>query len=472
MAAAHDKTHMDYAYELDIAVKPDARTPIFNKEYGSFSGAGVPLFSLGGGPLRYALYEVLVKFHARRGYYVVETPIIASTELFRISGHLEFYRENMYIFNIEDHEFAVKPMNCPYHILLFMNQVAKYRSKTPLPFKVFEIGRVHRYEPSGSVYGLLRVRGFTQDDAHIITPGEKAVETVYRVFEEMKLVLEKIFKIKVGPETFRVRLSMADRSKIGEEYMGTLQEWVGAESALEEAAKIIRESHGIEIVKLEGEAAFYGPKLDFIMVVEEAGVRKEWQMGTIQFDFNLPRRFKLYQLTRESHGIEDVYIIHRALLGSIERFLGAYLEHRKGRLPFVLAPLQFAVVKVLTGDESIDKEIESVAESLKGKLLERGFRVAVMDSSKTGLSGDVKRMESTVKPYIAVFVGAREVSEGKLDVRPFNLEAMKRDRVVIEYMSVEEAASMLEKLAAELEKPVAELAGQAPRIPGDYTHMV
>ncbi len=462
---------MDYAYELDVAVKPDARVPIFNREYGTFSGAGVPLFSLGGGALRYSLYEILVKFHARRGYFVAETPIIASTELFRVSGHLDFYRENMYIFNIEDHEFAVKPMNCPYHILLFMNQVAKYRSKVPLPFKVFEVGRVHRYEPSGSVYGLLRVRGFTQDDAHIITPGDKVVDTVYRVFEEMKMVLENIFRMRVGPEEFRVRLSMADRSRIGEEYMGTLQEWLGAEGALEEAARMIRERHGIEVVKLEGEAAFYGPKLDFIMVVEEGGVRKEWQMGTIQFDFNLPRRFKLYQLTRESHGVEEVYIIHRALLGSIERFLGAYLEHRRGRLPFTLAPIQFAIIKILTGDREVDGEIERLAEELAKGLLVRGFRVARVESSKTGLSGDVKRLESTAKPYITVFIGAREVTEGRLDVRPFNLEEMRRERMEVKYRSASEAVESLENMARELEKPIVELAGQAPRIPGDYTHM-
>ena len=467
-----DKTHMDYAYELDIAVKPESRVPVFNREFGAYSGAGVPLFSLGGGPLRYLLSEILSKFHARRGYFVAETPIIASAELFRLSGHLEFYRQNMYLFDIEGHEFAVKPMNCPYHLLIFLNQLAKYRSKVRLPFKVFEVGRVHRYEPSGSVYGLLRVRGFTQDDAHIVVPGGEAVDTVYSVFEEMKMVLESIFRIRVSPETFKVRLSVADRSLIGSEFMGSLEEWAGAEDVLGEAAKIINERHGIEVTRLEGEAAFYGPKLDFIMVVEEGGVEREWQMGTIQFDFNLPRRFRLYELLREIHGVEEVYIIHRALLGSIERFLGVYLEQRKGRLPFTLSPVQFAVISVLTGDPGVDSRIRRLSSEIGRGLLERGFRVALKESSKTGLAGDVKAIESTVKPSIMVFVGSREVEEGVIDVRVFSLDAMKREKMKIRFSDSGEAVSRLEDVAGELEKPIAYLSGHAPRMPGDYSHML
>ncbi len=466
------KTHIDYAYEEDIIVRGDADAPLFNRPFGAFSGAGVPLFSLGGGPLRYALAEILAKFHARRGYFVVETPIIASAELFKVSGHLDFYRENMYLFDIEGHEFAVKPMNCPYHILIFMSQVAKYRSRVPLPFKVFEFGRVHRYEPSGSIYGLLRVRGFTQDDAHIITPGEQAREIVLSVFEEMKMLLEQLFKLPVNRETLRARLSAADPEGIGKEFMGTEEEWRGAEAALEGAARVIREKYGIDYTVGVGEAAFYGPKIDFIMVVEEAGHRKEWQMGTIQFDFNLPRRFKLYQLVREVYGLEEVYIIHRALLGSVERFLGAYLEHYKGRLPFVLAPIQFAVLEIKTGDEAVDREIERVARGVAEGLRRRGFRVGVKESSKTGLSGDVRQIESTVKPAVLVYVGAREVEEGSLEVRPFLLGEGRRGRVRVSYQDVDSAVEALEGIARELEEPAVALAGQAPRIPGDYSHML
>jgi len=466
------KTHIDYAYEEDIIVRGDADAPLFNRPFGAFTGAGVPLFSLGGGPLRYSLSEILVKFHARRGYFVVETPIIASAELFKVSGHLDFYRENMYLFDIEGHEFAVKPMNCPYHILIFMSQVAKYRSRVPLPFKIFEFGRVHRYEPSGSIYGLLRVRGFTQDDAHIITPGEKARDVVLSVFEEMKMLLEELFMLPVNRDTLKARLSAADPAEIGREFMGTEEEWRGAEAALEGAARIIKEKYGIDYSVGVGEAAFYGPKIDFIMVVEEAGHRKEWQMGTIQFDFNLPRRFRLYELVKEVYGIEEVYIIHRALLGSVERFLGAYLEHYKGRLPFVLAPIQFAVLAIETGDEKVDREILRVARGLAGGLKGKGFRVGLKETSKTGLSGDVRLIESTVKPAVLVYVGAREVEEGSLEVRPFMLGEGRRGRLKVSYTSIDAAVEALEDLARKYEEPAVKLAGQAPRIPGDYSHML
>ena len=467
-----NKTHIDYAYELDIAVKPDARVPIFNREFSSYSGAGIPLFSLGGGALRYSLYSILTGFHARRGYYVVETPILASSELFKLSGHLDFYRENMYLFDIEGHEFAVKPMNCPYHILVFLSQAARFRSKVRLPFKIFEIGRVHRYEPSGSVYGLLRVRGFTQDDAHIITPEGRVKDVVIGVFEEMRMLLEGLFRFSVKGESFKVRLSMADRSLIGKEFMGTPEEWDMAENALLEAAEDIHGRLGIDVVKLEGEAAFYGPKLDFIMVIEEAGVSKEWQMGTIQFDFNLPRRFRLQELSSQVLGVrEPLYIVHRALLGSIERFIGVYLEHRRGRLPFSIAPLQFTVISVMTGEE-VDRSIEELALAIHKGLIDRGFRSAYKRSTKTGLSGDVRLIETTVKPFVTVFIGPREVEESVLDVRVFDMDKMRRVRRAVEFSSPEDAIAGLEDVARELEAPVVKLAGAAPRIPGDYSHMV
>lgn len=466
-----DKTHLDYAYELDLIVKPDSKVPLFGREFGAFSGAGVPLFSVGGGAFRSALSEILVGFHARRGYYPVETPMIASAHLFEVSGHLEFYRENMYLFDIEGHEFAVKPMNCPYHILIFMNEVAKYRGKVPLPFKVFEVGRVHRYEPSGSVYGLLRVRAFTQDDAHIITPGENAEGIVYSIFEEMRLLLEKLFHIAIDPENFKIRLSMAERDKIGKEYMGSPKEWVSSERVLEDAVKRIRDEHGIEYVKLEGEAAFYGPKIDFIVTVEESGIRREWQLGTIQFDFNLPRRFRLYDLIEEVYGFKDIYIIHRALLGSIERFLGAYLEHSKGRLPFILSPLQFAIIAVRSGSE-VDREVEAVSGKILDELVSRGFRAGLKVADKTGLSSEVRHIEYTIKPYIMVFIGPREIESGTLDVRVYDLESRKRRQEKVSFTSIKEAVESLEALAGSLEAGVRDLAGVAPRIPIKYSFVL
>ncbi|MCE4628220.1 MAG: hypothetical protein F7C34_03620 [Desulfurococcales archaeon] len=465
-----EKTHMDYAYELDIAVKPESRVPVLDREFASFTGAGVPLFSLGGGYYRYALIDILARFHARRGYYVVETPMIANALLYKVSGHLEFYRQNMYLFKIEDHDFAIKPMNCPYHILLFMHELARYRNKVPLPFKVFEAGRVHRYEPSGSIYGLLRVRGFTQDDAHIITPGEQAVEVVYNVFEEMKILMENLFHLEITGETVFLRLSLSKRDEIGKEFMGTREQWEKAESILEEAARMIADKYGVRYYKEEGEAAFYGPKIDIVMKVVEGNIEKEWQLGTIQFDFNLPKRFRLYELVKEIYGIEDIYIIHRALLGSIERFLGVYLDYYKGRLPFVLAPVQFAIVKILTGDAETDAKISGLAERLLEGLVRNGLRAGIIDTTKVSISRDVRKAETTVKPAVLVYIGKKEVEEGTLMVRPYNHRKRSRDKLVIEYREPEDALEGLLKIAESLERPVTEISGYAPRIPGVVNH--
>jgi len=468
--AQREKTHIDYAYELDLVVRPDARVPYLDREYGAFTGAGIPLFSLGGGYYRYALIDILARFHARRGYFVVETPILASSNLFKVSGHLDFFRENMFLLDIEGHEFAVKPMNCPYHLLVFLAQVAKYHGKVPLPFKIFEAGRVHRYEPSGSLYGLQRVRAFTQDDAHIITPGEQAPRMVFEVFDEMKMLLEKLFKLELGGENVTLRLSLSDKSLIGKEFMGTREEWETAESALKEAAEEVSSRYGIGFYSEEGEAAFYGPKIDVVMKVEEAGAVKEWQLGTIQFDFNLPRRFNIYHAVREIHGVEEVFIIHRALMGSIERFLGTYLDYYRGRLPFTLAPVQYGVLAILTGEKEIDEKIRSLAAKTHSGLIARGFRSGLLETEKTRLSSDVRRIESTIKPSVLVYVGAREAETGTLSAAVYEHRARRRRRVNVEAGA--DPAEALARIAHELEAGVRELAGYAPRIPGDVSHML
>ena len=465
-----EKTHIDYAYDLDLVIRPDSRVPVLDREFGGFTGAGVPLFSIGGGYYRYALIDILARFHARRGYLLAETPIIANASLYKVSGHLDFYRQNMYLFKIEGHDFAIKPMNCPYHILIFMHELARYRNKVKLPFKIFEAGRVHRYEPSGSIYGLLRVRGFTQDDAHIITPRDHAVNVVFSVFEEMKMLMENLFHLDVSGETVFLRLSLSKRDEIGKEFMGTVEEWESAESVLEEAASRISDKFGVKYYKEEGEAAFYGPKIDIVMNVEEGGIRKEWQLGTVQFDFNLPRRFKLYELVRETHGVDEIFIIHRALMGSIERFLGVYLDYYKGRLPFVLAPVQFAVVGVLTGDSGTDARIRSLANSLVEGLVDRGFRAGVVETSKVSISGDVRRLETTIKPAVIAYIGRREVESGTITVRPYVHSRRARDKRVVQAPTVEAAVEALEGLAMELEEPVRRLAGYAPRLGARLDH--
>ena len=462
------KTHMDYAYELDLAVKPDSTVPLLGREYGAFSGAGVPLFSLGGGVFRWALFEVLTRLHALRGYFIAETPIIASSDLFKVSGHLDFYRRNMFLFDIEGHDYAIKPMNCPYHILLFMSQVARFRSKVPLPFKVFELGRVHRYEPSGSLYGLLRVRGFTQDDAHIITPARDAMDTIIRVFEEMRMVLSSIFLLDLGQAGIHLRVSLSDKSLIGTEFMGTREEWENAEEVLARASEELARMYGTTYSLEEGEAAFYGPKIDIVVRLEEAGTVKEWQLGTIQFDFNLPRRFRLYDLVKETYGDMEVFIIHRALLGSIERFLGVYLEYSKGRLPIILAPLQVAIIGIKTGGE-MDGEIEDKSELLARALIGNGLRVGVKMTTKTSLSGDVRLIESTIKPPIVAYIGEREVSSNTITLRIY--DHSQRRRVTRKVRMDQDAGEVL-KVVEEAEDPVRSLIGAVPRIPLRLDHLL
>ncbi len=447
--------------ELDIAVKSTTPVPMLGKEFGYYVGAGNPLFSVGGSVLREALGQILKRYHVMKGYYLAETPIIARTTLYEVSGHLQYYKENMFLVNIEGDEYAIKPMNCPFHILILMNLLQKYRSKVPLPFKIFELGKVHRYEIAGALRGLLRVRAFTQDDAHIFSPEEHVLPTIIEVFDMMKEVYEKVFHIPVTAETVKLRLSLSEKSKIGTEFMGEKEQWDFAEEVLFKAAEEVKRKYGVEYFAEEGEAAFYGPKID-VVVYEEDG--KEWQIGTAQFDFNLPKRFKLLELVKETHGVESLYMVHRALLGSLERFLGIYLEMYKGRLPFTLAPLQALIVKIKGGGET-DSKVEELASKVINVLKEMGIRVADIDVSKTSLSKEVRRIESTVKPPLMIYVGAKEAEKGKVVARPWNFENKRRDQVE---MDVEELPRLVEKM----EKGVVEMIGVPVRIPTAMTYMV
>lgn len=466
-----EKTHIDYAHELDLALRPDSTVPIIGKEYGYFSGPGVPLFSVGGGYMRQALQQILVGFHARRGYYIVETPTIASAELFKLSGHLDFYRENMYIFQIEDREFAIKPMNCPYHLLIFVSHLARYRGKVRFPFKIFEMGRVHRYEPSGSLHGLLRVRGFTQDDAHIVVKEGDLEKTVMEVFDEMRSIMSDLFLIPLEKGTIRIRASLSSKEKIGEHYMGTVEEWEAAEGVIERISSKIAEKHGIGSTRGIGEAAFYGPKIDVLMSLKGSGGVKEWQMGTIQFDFNLPRRFGIYEMVREIFGDVRIFVIHRALIGSIERFLGGYLEHYKGRLPFVLAPLQVALISIKTGGE-IDAAIDDLTVKIQRGLISMGIRAGLRETSKTSLTGDVRAIESTVKPPIIIYIGEREVKERTLSLSIYDHNLGKRRNLTISYGNAEDMMKAIAEIIEKEEEGARRLAGSAPRIPADLSHLL
>ena len=457
------KDHMDYAVELDIAVKPTTPVPKIGNEYGYYVGAGNPLFSVGGAVLREALGEIFKRYHVLKGYKLVETPILARTTLYELTGHLHFYKENMFLLDIEGDEYAIKPMNCPFHVLIFMHALQKYGSKVPIPFKTFELGKVHRYEIAGALRGLLRVRAFTQDDAHIFTNQANVLPIILEVFEMMKDVYEKIFHIPVTAESVKLRLSLSDKSKIGEEFMGSKEEWEFSEEMLHKAADEIKRKYGIEYFSQEGEAAFYGPKLDLVVYLGEEG--KEWQIGTAQFDFNLPRRFKLVELVKETHGIEDLYMIHRALLGSVERFIGIYLEMFKGRLPFTLAPLQALVVGIKTGNEEVDSKIEETVRKVEGTLNGMEIRSASTFTTKTRLKKDVRKVEGTLKPPVVIYVGENEVEEGKLFVRKWDFASSSR-------VNLKGGLEDLVKVIEEMEKDVVELIGKKVRVPVDLSYLV
>jgi threonyl-tRNA synthetase len=466
------KTHMDYAYDLDLVIKPESHVPILGREFGYYSGAGIPLFALGGGIYRTVLSYILLKFHALRGYYIVETPILASANLFELSGHLNFYRKNMFLLDIEGHKYAIKPMNCPYHILIFMHEVARYRNKVPLPFKIFELGRVHRYEPSGSLYGLLRVRGFTQDDAHIITPEKNIEAVIISLFNELKEIYEALYYLPIEGESIRLRLSFSDPKLIGKEFMGDPEEWRVAEESLYKMAEWLKKKYDINYFVEKGEAAFYGPKMDFIMNIKEAGIEKEWQLGTIQFDFNLPRRFKLHELVREVYGDINVYIIHRAFQGSLERFLGIYLEYSKGRLPFPLTPIQVLVIGIMTGRDEVDEYIKNKVNYIASELLNKGLRVSIMITEKTRLSGDIRRIETSVKPPIEIFVGEREVKGSFLSCRIYNYTKRRLENLKIENTNDSDAISELLSIVEKFESNVKKLIGECPRIPTNFSYMI
>ncbi len=462
-----EKDHVSYADDMDILVPPQHRISQLDREFGSLTGSGLPLFSVGGGILRWVLYQILTDFHVERGYRVVSTPLVASTELYKVSGHYDFYKENMYIFNIDEHEFAIKPMNCPYHILIFTNLVQKYRNKVEIPLKLFELGTVHRYELSGALYGLLRVRGFTQDDAHIFTPPEHFDSIVMSTFEEMKDIYTKLFLLPFTEENIYIRLSMGDREKLGTEFIGTEEEWDSAEDALRGVAEEIKEREGMKYYEEKGEAAFYGPKIDVVMKFNG----DEWQVGTIQFDFNLPRRFKLHELVRETGVGDEIQMIHRAYLGSIERFLGAYLEARKGRLPFVLNPVQIAIVAVYTGKADIDKSIEELASGLVNMLKKNELRVVYVPADKTTLSKRVKKMESTIKPSITLFIGKREVEQSEAVINYYMPGEGKKEKKT-GFKSVEELYMATLDVVEEFEAPVKEITGRKYRLFEDMGYLV
>lgn len=381
LAEAEKRDHRKLGTELGLF--------IFNEEVG----AGLPLFLPKGARLRHEIMMFALNTYLKNGYQLVNTPHIASEKLYEHSGHLGFYKENMYApFGIEEENYRLKPMNCPMHVQLYKSNLHSYRD---LPIRWTEMGTVYRYERSGVLHGLTRVRGFTQDDAHIICTPEQLESEVKRALDLTLYILGTF-----GFKNLEMNLSVRDpQSK--QNFIGSDQNWEHAENTLK---KVLEESGFKDFIYDVGGAVFYGPKID-VKISDAIG--RKWQLSTIQIDFNLPERFDMYYIS-EQNKKERPYMIHRALLGSLERFLGVYLEHTAGAFPTWVAPVQAVVVPV-------SEKFSNYAHEVLKKLHDADIRVELSESNES-LGKRIREAELQKVPYVLV-VGDKEQAQQAVAVR-------------------------------------------------------
>jgi threonyl-tRNA synthetase len=367
-------------------------------------GAELDLFSFheeaGGGfvfwhPKGEAIIQAILEYwkaeHVKSGYDFVRTPHLAKAALWETSGHMDYYQENMYTLELEGHQYVVKPMNCPGHVLVYKSAKRSYRE---LPQRYAELGTVYRRERSGVLHGLMRVRMITMDDAHIFCTEEQIGEEVVGVVNMCTDMLKTF-----GFRDFKTELSVRDPDS-AQDYAGEESEWELAENALVEALA----KTGLDYEVVKGEAAFYGPKIDIKM---KDALGRTWQASTVQFDFNLPRRFRATYVGPDGRE-HYTLMVHRAILGSMERFMGILLEHYEGRLPLWLAHVEAGVI-------SVSKEAVDYARQIRDRLVEAGFRVAA-DIGDDTVGAKIRRAELQKVPYM-VIVGQKEVSAGTISVR-------------------------------------------------------
>ena len=383
------KSQLDeYLHKLEEAKKRDHRK--LGRELDLFDiyeeGPGFPFFMPKGMVLRNILEDYWRKEHVKRGYQEIKTPMMLTKELWLRSGHWDNYKDNMYFVNIEDAEFAVKPMNCPGGILVFKRKLHSYRD---LPQRMGELGLVHRHELSGTLHGLMRVRCFTQDDAHIFMTPDQIKDEVIGVIE----LIDEFYK--TFGFRYHVELSTRPEKSIGSDEM-----WEKSTAALMEAL----EERGIEYKINEGDGAFYGPKIDFHL---EDCIGRTWQCGTIQLDMNMPERFDLYYIGPDGEKHRPV-MIHRVVFGSIERFIAILTEHFAGAFPVWLSPVQ---VKILT---IVEKHIP-YAEQVKARLEEKGIRVE-LDGRNEKIGFKIREAQLEKVPYMLV-LGDKEAETGNVAVR-------------------------------------------------------
>jgi len=357
------------------------------------AGAGLIFWHPKGGLIRKTMEDWMRDECVRRGYHLVYTPHIMRRELWKISGHEGYYNENMYpAMTLDDAEYRLKPMNCPGHILIYKNTPKSYRD---LPQRYAELGNVYRYERSGTMHGLLRVRGFTQDDAHIFCTPAQIEDEVVACIEFAQSVLTTF-----GFKDFKVELSTWDPNKPGD-YTGSPENWATAINSLK--AALIRKN--IPFTEILGEAAFYGPKID-VKLVDVLG--RLWQLSTVQFDFNLPARFELEYIGEDGAAHQPV-MVHRALFGSVERFFGVLIEHYAGAFPLWLAPIQVGLVPI-----SNEKHL-AYAETVKQRLEAAGLRVE-LDASNGKMQSKIRDFGLQKIPFILI-LGDKEAATDSVSVR-------------------------------------------------------
>ncbi len=388
--AFNDKKELEqHLHNLEEAKKRDHRK--LGKELGLFMfhpySPGGPFFTPKGAQIYNGLQNYMRELYVKYNYQEVITPQVFDVDLFHQSGHYENYRENMYFTKIDERDFSFKPMNCPSHCLLYANERKSYRE---LPWRVADFGRLHRYERSGVMHGLTRVRTFCQDDAHIFCAVDQIMEEI-RSF--MKMLSEAYQQL--GLTEYKIYLSTRPEKR-----MGSDEVWDKAEGALKQALESLDLPYTIN----EGDGAFYGPKLD-IMFVD--ALKRPWQLGTLQCDFNMPQAFKLNYVGADNSEHTPV-MLHRAILGSVERFIGVYLEHTGGHLPFWLSPVQMVVMNVTDKQEEYSKQI---AADLKAA----GFRVHLDDRGEK-LGFKIREAQIQKVPYM-IIIGDKEVEQKAVSLR-------------------------------------------------------
>ncbi|MBO5056407.1 MAG: threonine--tRNA ligase [Lachnospiraceae bacterium] len=403
----------EYLKMLEEAKQRDHRK--LGKELGIFTimeeGPGFPFFLPRGMVLKNLLIDYWRKLHSREGYMEISTPMMLNRSLWETSGHWEHYRENMYTTVIDDVDFAIKPMNCPGGMLVYKMQPRSYKE---LPMRVGELGLVHRHEKSGQLHGLMRVRCFTQDDAHIFMTEEQIVEEIQGV---VRLIDEVYSKFGFS---YHVELSTKPEDSVGSD-----EEWELATAALENAVKEMN----IDYTVNEGDGAFYGPKLDFHL---RDSIGRTWQCGTIQLDFQLPQRFEAEYMGADGKKHRPI-MIHRVVFGSIERFIGILIEHYAGKFPVWLAPVQVKILPVSDKHLQYGKE---VMEALK----RQNIRVE-MDERDEKLGYKIREARLDKVPYM-IILGEKEQAAQNVSVRCRDAEEKQQDMGA---MPLEEFISIIQK---------------------------